>query len=176
MMQNLAETLSPRSVSMRQHFAALVEGRRGDAGVEQDVPAQVETVGDVVGVAQDLRLRRVFLRPVPLLVELFGERERILHALDVATRAGIAVPVPGAADTPAGLIDPRGEAEPAKAVQHVHSGKAGADDDGIEGRADFRRTLRLVLRAACGLPMKRFQSRAAPLLPAASSFARDHAC
>src|SRR4029077_9833958 len=79
-------------------FVALVEGRRGNARVEQDMPAQVEAVGDVIGVAQNLRLRRVLLRPIPLLVELFGERERILHAFDVATRAGIAVPVPGAAD------------------------------------------------------------------------------
>ena len=137
MMQNLAETLSPRSVSMRQHFAALVEGSRRDAGVERDVPAQVETVGDMVGVGEYLGLRRVFLRPVPLLVEFFREREGILHALDVAARAGIAVPVPGAADAAAGFIDPRGKAESAQAVQHVHAGETRADDDGVENRIEF---------------------------------------
>ena len=92
----------------------------------------------MVGVGQDFRLRRVFFRPVPLLVELFGERKRILHALDVAARAGIAVPVPGAADTAAGFIDPGMEAEAAKAVQHVQAGKARADNDGIIDRAGLR--------------------------------------
>jgi hypothetical protein len=66
--------------------------------------------------------------------------------LSTSQRAGIAVPVPGAADAPTGLVDPRGETEFTKAMQHVHSSEAGADNDGIEGHADFRRTLRLLLR------------------------------
>jgi hypothetical protein len=56
-----------------------------------------------------------------------------------ATRTGIAVPVPGAADAATGLEHPRRKAEPAQAVQHVHSGKARADDDGVENRPDFSR-------------------------------------
>ena len=76
----------------------LVEGGRGDARVELDVAAQVEAVGDVVEVAQDLGLRRVALGPLPLLLELVGEPVGVLQALDVAARAGVAVPVPGAAD------------------------------------------------------------------------------
>ena len=135
---------------MRQHFAVSSKVAAVTRVSNSDVPAQVEAVGDVIGVVENLRLRRVFLRPVPLLVEFFRERERILHALDVAARAGIAVPVPGAADAATGLIDPRGEAESAQAVQHVHAGEAGADDDGVEGCADFRRTLRLVLRRHAG--------------------------
>ena len=64
--------------------------------------------------------------------------------LSTSQRApGIAVPVPRAADAAAGFIDPRGKAEPAQAVQHIHAGETRADDDGVEGRADFRRALLL---------------------------------
>ena len=138
MMQNFAETLSPRSVSTCQQLAASSKVADGHAGVETDMRAQTEAIGDVVGVSEDLGLRRIFLRPVPLLVEFFREREGILHALDVAARAGIAVPVPGAADAAAGFIDPRGKAKPAQPVQHIEAGKTRADHDRVENRADFR--------------------------------------
>ena len=68
---------------------------------------QVEAVGNMVGIFQDLRLRRVAFAPVPFLLQFIGERIGILHALDVAARAGIPVPVPGAADAAALLVDPR---------------------------------------------------------------------
>ncbi len=113
-------------------IGVLVEGRRGDAGVEHDLAAQVEAIGDVVGVSEDFRLRRIFLRPVPFLVQLFGEREGVLHALDIAAGAGIAIPVPGSADAAAGLKDPRVETEAAQPVQHVQAGKACADHDRVE--------------------------------------------
>jgi len=48
----------------------LIEISPLDTGVERDVAAQVETIGDMVGVFQDLRLRRVTLAPVPLLLQL----------------------------------------------------------------------------------------------------------
>src|SRR3546814_4374563 len=83
---------------------ALVEGGAGDARVEGDVAAQVETVGDMAGIAEDFGLARETLGPVPLLLQVLGEGIRILHALHVAARAGIAVPVPGAADVAAGQI------------------------------------------------------------------------
>ena len=101
------------------------------------MPAKIEAVGDMVGIGEDFGLRRVFLRPVPLLVQFLRERERILHALDVAARARIAVPVPGAADAAAGLEHPRRKAEPAQPMQHVHPGKARADHDGVENRSRF---------------------------------------
>src|SRR5204862_106975 len=76
---------------------------RGDASVELDVVAQVEAIRDVVRVLEDLGLRCVALGPIPLLLELVGELVRVLHALDVAARARVAVPVPGAADATARL-------------------------------------------------------------------------
>ena len=106
----------------------LVEGRRRDARVERDVAAQVEPVGNVVGISQDLGLRGVALRPFPLLLQLLGELIGVLHALHVAAGAGVAVPVPSAADAAAGLEDPRGKPHRARAVKHVEPGKPGADD------------------------------------------------
>src|SRR5271165_1075243 len=85
----------------------------------------------MVGIFQDLRLRRVALAPVPFLLQLVGKGVGILHALDIAARAGIAVPVPGAADAAALLKDPHRETKAAQAVQHVHPGKARADHDDV---------------------------------------------
>ena len=104
----------------------------------------------MVGVSKDFRLRRIFLRPVPFLVQLLREGERILHALDVAARARIPVPVPGAADAAAGLEHPRRKAEPAQPMQHVHPGKTRADDDGVENRVRFERALPLSPNCAVG--------------------------
>ena len=68
--------------------------------------SEVEPVGDVLGVAQDLGLRRVPLGPVPFLLEVGIERVGVLQALHVAARTRVAVPVPGAADVAAGLDRP----------------------------------------------------------------------
>ena len=111
----------------------LVEVRRGHARLELNVAAEIEAVGDVLDVAQDLGLGGIALRPVPFLLQLVGEGVGVVHALDVAAGAGIAVPVPGAADAAARFEDPRGEAEAAQAVEHVQAGEPGADDDGVAG-------------------------------------------
>ena len=112
MTQKRAETRSPRSVVTVQRLVASSKAAAVTRVVELDVAAQVEAVGDVVDVAQDLRLGGVALGPVPLLLELVGERVRVVQALDVAARARVAVPVPGAADAVAGLVDARREPEP----------------------------------------------------------------
>ena len=109
-----------------------VEQRRRDAGVELHVAAQVEAVGDVVDVLQDLGLGAVALRPLPLLLQLVGEAVGIFQALDVAARAGIAVPEPGAADARAGLVGADLQAQAAQAMDGVEAGQAAADDDDVE--------------------------------------------
>jgi hypothetical protein len=91
----------------------LVENGRMHWRIELNVAAQVEAVGDVVGVTQDLRLRRIALGPNPLLLQLLGKLVGILHALYVAARAWVAVPIPGAADAASGLEDTHGKAHPA---------------------------------------------------------------
>ncbi len=128
-----AVTVLPSDVATCHKFGALVEGRPIDAGIELNIAAQIKTVGDVVGVFQNLRLRRVALAPVPFLLQFVGKRIGILHAFDIAARAGVTVPVPGAADVATLLIDPHGKSLPAQPVQHVHSRKARADHDDIVG-------------------------------------------
>src|SRR5262249_45445241 len=108
-----------------------IESRRCNAGVESDIAPQVEAVGNVVGIGEDFRLGRVFLRPVPFLIQLLRKGKRVLHAFDVATRAGIAIPVPGATDAAPGLKNARREAEPAQSMQHIHAGESGADNHGV---------------------------------------------
>ena len=110
----------------------LVESGLRDSRLKAHVTAQVVAVGDVVGVAQQFGLGGVALRPFPFLLQLGRELIGILHAFDVAARAGIAVPVPGAADALAGLEHTRRETLLAKPVQHVHAAEACADDDRIE--------------------------------------------
>ena len=104
----------------------VVEVRRDDARAELDVPTQVEAIGHVLQIAKDLGLRRVALAPFPLLLQLFRELVGVLHALDVAARAGIAVPVPGAPHTVAGLEHARPQSEAAQAVQRVEPREARA--------------------------------------------------
>src|SRR5256885_9690010 len=74
------------------------------------------------------------LLPVPFPHQLLGKGVAIGPAFGIETRAGITVPVPGAADVRAGLEDPRGHAQFAQAVEHIHAGNPGADDDRVVDR------------------------------------------
>src|ERR1700761_341378 len=108
-----------------------VEDRLSDARVELNFAPQIEVVGDVVDVTQDLRLRAVALRPAPILLQFVGEGIRILEALDVATAPRIAVPVPGPADIAARLEGAHAEAELTQAIDRIEAANAGADDNRI---------------------------------------------
>src|SRR5262249_39664107 len=87
---------------------------------------------DVVDVLEDLRLGRIALRPAPLLLELLRERVRVVHALDVAARPRVTVPVPRTADPVADLVHARAETEAAEPVEHGEPGEAGAHHDRVE--------------------------------------------
>ena len=103
-----------------------------DARIELHVPTQVERVRHELGIAKDFRLRRVFFRPGPRLLNLLRKGEGIVDAHNIAPRAGIAVPVPGA-PYPAGRLDHADtHAARAQAVEHIHARKACADDDRVE--------------------------------------------
>ena len=112
----------------------LIVVRGGHAGVEADVTLEVEAVGDVVEVAQDLRRPGIALRPFPLARQLFGERVTVGVAFRIASRTGVAVPVPGAADPRARLqhLDRKTQTV-AQAEQLIETGKTGADDQRVEG-------------------------------------------
>ena len=88
----------------------------------------------MVDVTQDLRLRAVALGPMPFLLQLVGERIRVLHALDIAAAPRVAVPVPGAADPVAGLEGTHFEAEFTQAMDGVETAGSCADDDRIKSR------------------------------------------
>src|SRR5216110_2428328 len=74
------------------------------------------------------------LLPVPFRHQLLGKGVAIGPAFGIKTRAGITVPVPGAADVRAGLEDPHSHAQFAQAVEHIHAGNPGADDDRVIDR------------------------------------------
>ena len=150
----------------------LVEVRRDNLRLEFNVALEVEAVGHVVGVFQDLGLRGVALRPLPLLLELGRERVRVVHALDVAARAGIAVPVPGAADALAALEDLRGKAELPEAIEHVEPGEAGSDDHHVHlARLHSRISHWISFSSAVG---PRGDTPAPPAPPPASSSVVEH--
>ena len=116
----------------------------GDLRAEAHVAPQVEPVDDVVEVALGLRLFGEVLLPLPLVEQLLREQVRVRVALGVEPRAGVAVPVPGAADAAAGLEQLHREAGFARAVQLVDAGDAGADDQHVDvgdrrGRDDSMR-------------------------------------
>ncbi|MEY9189948.1 hypothetical protein ABH987_003576 [Bradyrhizobium ottawaense] len=104
----------------------------GDLGPEADVAPEIVAVGDEAEITQDFGLGGVFLRPGPGRLELRIEGVAVVDGLDVAARARIAVPVPGAADV-AGLFEPdRREAGLAQAMKEIEAGKAGADHGDID--------------------------------------------
>ena len=80
--------------------------RRGHAALALDVAAQVELVGDVIEIALGLGLGREVLVPVPFLQQFLGKRVAVGPAFGIEARAGVAVPIPGAADIGAGLEHP----------------------------------------------------------------------
>ena len=104
----------------------------GDRGAEPHVAAEVEPVDHVVEVALGLGLLGEVLLPLPLVEQLLREQVGVRVALGVEPRAGVAVPVPGAADAAAGLEQLRREARLARAVQLVDAGDAGADDQHVD--------------------------------------------
>src|SRR5262249_35285402 len=114
--------------------------------IELNVAVQVEAVSDMVGVAQDLRLWGIALRPNPFLLQIVRELIGVLHALYVAACARVAVPIPGAADTTSGLEDAHGETDPTQAVQHVHASETGTDDHSIKCAGLLQLQVRLLIR------------------------------
>ena len=71
----------------------------GHAGIEADVALQVEALSNVVEISQDFRRAGIAFRPFPLPHQFLGERIAVGMAFRIAARTGIAVPVPGAADS-----------------------------------------------------------------------------
>ena len=110
----------------------LIEVGGNHPGVEIDVGTEIEAVGDVIGVAENFRLGRHDLSPVPFLLEFFGKTIGVFDARDVAASAWIAIPVPGASDVTSSFDRADGQSGSAKTVQRVHAAEPGADDDHVD--------------------------------------------
>src|SRR5262249_32883757 len=112
-----------------------------NAAAELDVAAQIELVGDMVQIAFGLGLRREMLLPVPFLEQFRRKRVAVGPALGIEAGAGIAVPVPGAADASTIFEYPHLQPELAELVQLIEARNAGADDDRVkvDVAVDFRR-------------------------------------
>ena len=129
----------------RPAIGRFVKDSGGNARLELDAVAQAEPIGGVVQVGEDLGLGGVALGPLPFAREVILEAVLVLQAFDIAAGAGVAIPVPGAANTIAGFDYAGAHAELAQAVEHVQPCEARADDDGIElgggGGTRFRQCL-----------------------------------
>ncbi|MBA7472498.1 hypothetical protein ES707_07825 [subsurface metagenome] len=110
-------------------IARLVELHGLDGAVELHVFAQIELVGDVVQIPQVLGLAGEALLPVPFVEQFLRERKAVGVALGIEAAAGIAVPVPGAAEIGRRVEHGRVDAEIDEPFDLVDACDAGADDD-----------------------------------------------
>ncbi len=92
---------------------------RVDAGVERDVAPEIESISDMLQVAQRLGLGCEVLAPVPVVEQLGGERVPVRVALRIKPGAGVSVPVPGAADVTASFERVHRHAELAQPVELI---------------------------------------------------------
>ena len=110
-------------------LGVVIEDDFDDALAELDIGLQVEALGAVLEVAQDLVLFRIALGPIPFLQQVLVERVTVDVAIGVAACAGIAIPVPRAADAVAGLEHRDVQVElVAQRMEHVHAGESGTND------------------------------------------------
>ena len=158
---------SPASVSTDQRAEASFHVAAVTLRLEADVAAQVESIGHVVGVGEDLRLGGVALGPVPLLLQLGGERVGVVHRLDVATGTRVAVPPPGPTHVGRGFDHLHVEPLVPEAVQQVHAGEAGAHHDHVEIGTDV--AARCFLARRLGHPTRPIAHRHLPLRPPSPS-------
>ena len=111
---------------------AFVPGRRRHSGGESNVSTEVEAISDVLGVAKNLGLGGVLLRPLPLLLQRPIKAVGVVQTLHVAAGTRVAVPVPGAADIVARFEDHGRKTQAPKPMEQVHAGKSSANDDHVE--------------------------------------------
>ena len=109
----------------RPGLLLLVPLHAGHAGAQQGLVEQVEALRDPLRMREDFRRLRILLLRHE--AGLFQQRQ-VDIALDIARRAGIPVPVPGAAKRPAGLDHADVvEARLAQARRRQHPAKPAAD-------------------------------------------------
>ena len=122
---------------MRQRFSPSSQLQAGHPGLEQRAVVELVGVADALRVLEDLGdVGVLFLGDV---LQLFQQRQ-VAVALDVALRARIAVPVPGAAEVAARLDDAEVvEARFAQASAGQQARETAADDRDLDLLAQRRR-------------------------------------
>ena len=142
----------------------IVVPRRGlDTRAEPNVLAQIVLVGHEVGVPQDLGLGGIPLGPGPLGLQLGIPAVGVVDGQDVAPSARVTIPVPGAADTVAGLDHDGTESCVAHPLQLVHASEPRTHDHGVDGCCALGHLdpLRYVLRVIVAPPAQ-WRRRGAP--------------
>ena len=99
--------------------------------------SQIESVDDVIQVAERLGLSREVFAPVPFLQEFLRERIAVGIAFRVEARSGIPVPIPGAARAVARLEYRDLESQFEHAVNQVDAAHTRANDDDVVFRIDL---------------------------------------
>ncbi len=110
----------------------LVKTSLVDTRSKLDIPAEVKPVSDVVQVALYFRLAGIPLCPIPLLVEFFGERVRVVPTLDVAPGTRVTVPIPRSAYTLTLFISLDRKPDLAKPIDRVKTSDPGPYYNSIE--------------------------------------------
>ena len=110
--------------------------------LELDVATQIEAVGHIARIVEDFGLGGKALAPFPLIQQVARERVAIVDAFDIAARAGIAVPVPGAANVRALFEAEHAHAQLTEAIVRIQPAEARADDDDVGMRGNLRRAFR----------------------------------
>src|SRR3984957_10127879 len=100
-----------------------------DRGVEFDVLAQVEAVGDVLQPTLNFRLSGEPFAPVPPLEQLLGEQVLVGRRFPIQASAAIAGPIPGSTDVGPGLESLRRQSLTAQKVQLIKARAPCADYD-----------------------------------------------
>ena len=122
---------SSRSVRTCHNDRRVIPSGSCDSGAELDVAAEVELVGDVVQVAQDLRLRGVLLRPLPIAVPFRVEAVHVVDAGYVDTRARVPIPVPRATEIAGRVENAHGVTLASEAIDRVEPREPRADDNDV---------------------------------------------
>ena len=123
------------SVSMigvdRPFTRRLVPPGRRHASVKANIAPEVEAIGDVIDVGEDLGLRGVLLAPVPLLFEVSVEGIGVVERSDIASGPWVPVPPPRPANVIGGLNPNGAQPQCSQAVVHIEARESSADNDDV---------------------------------------------
>ena len=115
--------------------------------LELDVATQMEAIGDVFDIIQNIRLLGLGLFPFPILHQIVREGVAIKWT-PRTINAGPRIPIipPGPTHVGGAIIDAHGEAHLAQVMQGIHPAHTGTDNHGVVGfnRSIFRRSLLFV--------------------------------